>query len=334
MSEREADIDGFLAGAGWGASRRVKLAGDASFRHYQRVTRGGKTAVLMDAPPQRETVAPYLRIARLLARLDLSAPKILAADEALGLVLLEDLGDDTYTRMFAKGGDEGELYRCAVDALVTLHGRSKPEDGAGIATFDQARMLDQVALLVEWYRPAVLGLTTPPDLAAAWRDAWRQVLTAMPDCGRTLVLFDYHVDNLMWLPGRQGAARCGLLDFQDAVIGPPPFDLMSLLQDVRREVPAAIVTAMRAHYDAAFAGATGAAFETVYRVMGAQRNCRILGTFARLNYRDGKPGYLAYIPRVWRLIEENLACPALAPVAAWLDRHMNERVIPSRPGLP
>ncbi len=321
-AERELRIATFLAEAGWGEADRGRLAGDASFRHYDRLVMNGKRAVLMDAPPPQENVRSYIRVAGLLQQLGYSAPRIFAADAEAGLLLLEDFGDDTYTRLLARGADETQLYTLAIDLLIDLHRRFDAAQPGELSAFDDARALREVSLLLDWYWPA----TQDEELTQAQRDgfvaAWRAVLPQRHAAPDTLVLFDFHVDNLMLLPDRQGIAACGLLDFQDAVIAPRPFDLVSLLEDVRRDVPGDLVAQLRARYLAAFPDFAPAGFDTAYAIIGAQRNTRILGTFTRLLVRDGKPGYLPHLQRTWRLLEGDLAHPALAPAREWLDENL------------
>lgn len=327
---RDQVIAGFLRAHGWPAESRRPLAGDASFRRYDRLIDGARRAVLMDAPPPQENVRPFVTVARLLARMGLSAPRILAADEAAGLLLLEDLGDDTYTRLIARGTDERMLYELAVDAIVEMH-RRLPEDAlSSLPRFDDARALPQVALLLDWYWPAMFGAPAPDPVRAAYMAAWREILPAARRVPESIALFDFHVDNLLWLPEREGVAACGLLDFQDAVIAPVTFDLVSLLEDVRRDVPQAIAESCKARYLAAFPELDPDGFAAAYSVIGAQRNCRIAGTFVRLCKRDGKPVYLGFMPRVWRLIAGDIAHPALAPLADWFATHLP----PERRGAP
>jgi aminoglycoside/choline kinase family phosphotransferase len=334
MTERARRIADFLAGAGWGAALREPLAGDASFRRYIRLRAENATAMLMDAPPPREDVRPFLAVARLLLDLGLSAPRILAEDVEAGLLLLEDFGDGTFTRLFAGGHAEAPLYVLAVDALVALQQRFDPAAATVLPRYDDARFLAEAALLVDWYLPAVSGRPTDPALRQDYLDLWAELLPLARNVPETLVLRDYHVDNLMRLDGRSGVAACGLLDFQDAVVGPASYDLVSLLEDARRDVPAPLAGAMRTRYFQAFPTLDRAAFDASYAVLGAQRNCKIVGIFTRLCVRDGKPTYLVHIPRVWRLIAEDLRHPALQPLARWLDRHIpaaDRQVPPCRP---
>jgi aminoglycoside/choline kinase family phosphotransferase len=323
MADRTHLTARFLAEAGWPGVTPRPLAADASFRRYFRLTRDGESAVLMDAPPPHEDVAAFHRVQRLLCDLGFSAPRALGVDEAAGLMLLEDLGDRTFTRALAEGAPEEALYRLAVDLLIQLHRAFVPRPGGGaeLPPYDDTRLLDEALLLTDWYLPA-LGRSPSPAKREGYLAAWRAVLPVARRVPETLVLRDYHVDNLMVLDGRDGVAACGLLDFQDAVLGPLSYDLVSLLEDVRRDVPAKLVAEMRARYLAGMPGLDRTAFDASYAVLGAQRNAKIIGIFTRLCRRDGKPDYLRHIPRTWGLLEADLAHPALGPVRAWFDREV------------
>jgi len=296
----------FLASAGWAGADILPVAGDASFRRYFRVVEGDRSAILMDAPPPHEDPRPFLAVARWLTDHGFAAPAILHEDLTQGLVLLEDFGDVRLRETVdAEPARELGLYGAAVDLLVRLH-----DAPAGVeAPYDLAVYQREAALFVEWYCPAV-GLEVD---AAGYRDAWDAVLAPLLDGHRPVtVLRDYHAENLMLIEGGEGL---GLLDFQDALAGHPAYDLVSLLQDARRDVPAATEAAMLARYrDATGAGE---AFDIAYHVLGAQRNAKILGIFTRLWKRDGKPRYPALCPRVWAYLERDLAHPALKPVADW-----------------
>ncbi len=329
-AERETLIAEFLKRNGWDQARRGRLAGDASFRKYDRLEDQRGRVVLMDAPPPQEDVRPFVRIARHLHALGFSVPQVLAEDPDAGLLLLEDLGDDTYTRLFARGHDEHALYALAIDALIALHRRADAVP-AGVQPYGMPRMLEEVGRLYTWYLP-LLGA---PALSAAalkeFETLWQEVLPLAWKAPTSLILFDYHVDNLLLIPGRAGMKACGLLDFQDAVAGPVTYDLMSLLEDARRDVNAALIADMKQRYLAAFPAVTPADFATSWAVMAAQRHSRVIGTFARLKLRDNKPHYLVHMPRLWRYMDMCLAHPSLAKLKAWFDTHIppSLRVVPA-----
>ncbi|MCA1661951.1 MAG: phosphotransferase [Novosphingobium sp.] len=307
-----ADADSFLAAAGWEGAEIAPLAGDASFRRYFRVTGARGSAMLMDAPPPEEDTAPFLRAAKWLGDHGMRAPRILAEDAARGLVLLEDFGD---TRMRehvdARRADETAIYEHAVAALARLH-RLPP---GPFAPYNLDEYLREARLLVEWWCPAQ-GLRID---AAGWEAAWTEALTPLLARQQppVTVLRDYHAENIMLL---DGLAEQGLLDFQDALVGHRAYDLVSLLQDARRDVSPELEQRMIIRY-LAQAG-DQPEFRADYARLGAQRNAKIVGIFVRLWKRDGKPRYLDMIPRVWALLERDLADPALAPVAGWFDANV------------
>jgi len=322
-SPRQWAMATFLEANGWGGVVPTSHAGDASFRCYYRLRRGPDSAIVMDAPPPQEDVGTYVAVAAILRGLGLSAPEVLAEDRAEGFLLIEDFGDDTYTRLLARGVDEPALYTLAVDTLAALQQAVAAGGAPDLPPYDEARLLGEAALLVDWYMPAVLGLPPAAALREEYLALWRAVLPqATAPFRPTLVLRDFHIDNLMLLPGRPVVRCCGLLDFQDAVCGPPAYDLVSLLEDARRDVSEGLCRAMTARYLAAFPVLDRAAFGHSAAILAAQRNCKILGIFTRLWKRDGKPGYLAHVPRLWRLIEADLRHPALADIARWIDRHL------------
>ncbi len=313
-----ADAPAFLAAHGWGGADIRPLAGDASFRRYFRVHLHGQTAVLMDAPPDKEDSRPFLSIAAHLESLGFAAPHVLAVELDKGLILLEDFGDDRIARVLAHDRSaEVDIYRAAIDILCALHRHPAP----AVPAYDRAVLLREVELFTDWYLPA-LGLSgDTASFVAAWDAVLGDVL-AQTAASPVLVLRDYHADNLMLLPARQGIQRLGLLDFQDGLAGHRAYDIVSLLQDARRDVTPALEAAMFDHYVASAGIADPTAFRAAYEVLGAQRNTKILGIFTRLWKRDNKPGYKAFQPRVWGLVERNLAHPALAPVRHWFDTHV------------
>lgn len=307
MTDRAMAIAAFLEDAGWtGATRRV-LAGDASNRRYDRLTASdGTRAVLMDAPSETgETITPFVTIARHLRAQGLSAPAIMAEDAAQGFLLLEDLGDSVFAQVIERDpGTETALYERAVDLLVLLHELPSPK---GLSHYDPQALGEAVEMTGEWYGGG-------SDLGARLGAEVRRLAEALAPETDVLVLRDYHAENLIWMPDRRGIAAVGLLDFQDALIGHPAYDLMSLLRDIRRTVSPDLVPHLMTRYATA-TGQDAADFSQAAALMGAQRNLRILGIFARLCLRDGKPGYLQMIPQVWRQLQIDLTQPALTDLA-------------------
>ena len=336
MTGRDAQIAAFLESAGWAGAVRENLAADASFRSYDRIRLGARRAVLMNAPPEHEDITPFIDLARHLRGLGYSAPEPIEADVEAGLLLLEDLGDDTFTRLLAGDANERSLYVLATDLLIDLH-RRPPAQALydALPPYSDRMFLDEAALLVDWYIPAALGAALADNARSDYIAAWRAALPLARAVPETLVLRDYHVDNLMRIEGRDGIAACGLLDFQDAVAGPASYDFVSLVEDARRDVPAKLAGELRRRYLDALPHVDEEDFDRSRAILGAQRHCKVIGIFTRLCVRDGKPGYLGHIPRVWRQLESALAHPALAGIAAWLDAHVPPamRIIPPcRPG--
>ena len=326
---REPLLRNFLSSIDWAQAIQSPLAGDASFRRYIRLSQNnGERAMLMDAPPPQEDVRPFIQVAERLLELGLSAPRIMARDVEAGFLLLEDFGDDTYTRLLKNGADELELYQLATDTLIELHRRYSAD--SAIPLYDDGRFLDEAALLVDWYLPAIRGRDTPAATRDTYLQPWQDVLQTARDVPDSLILRDYHVDNLMRLSDRNGVAACGLLDFQDAVIGPVTYDLVSLFEDARRDVSAELATTLTARYLDAFPEIDRQAFGRSYAVLGAQRSAKIIGIFTRLDRRDGKPVYLEHIPRVFNWLEGDLAHPVLKELQAWFTAEIPpaKRVIP------
>ncbi|WP_296718733.1 phosphotransferase [Erythrobacter sp.] len=316
MNQLPQGLAEFTARAGWADAQVQPLPGDASFRRYFRLGRsGGESAMLMHAPPPHEDPAPFLHVAHWLNANGMRAPAILAEDAAAGWVLTEDFGDDRMRDWLdLNPQDERAAYEAAVEALVALH-RLPP---GPFAPYDMATYAREAALLTEWWCPAQ-GLTVDgAGYAAAWEEVLAPLLTRQQP-GVT-VLRDYHAENIMLLGGQAGGPQ-GLIDFQDALVGHPAYDLVSLLQDARRDVSEDLETAMLLHY-AHHAKLADEEFLADYALLGAQRNAKIVGIFTRLDRRDGKPKYLGMIPRVWGALERDLAHPALAPVARWFDANI------------
>lgn len=310
MTDRETLRDDFLNRAGWGDATRARLAGDASNRSYDRLSApDGTPAVLMNAPADKgEDTRPFIRITNHLRAAGLSAPRILAEDLEHGFLLLEDLGDDLFARVLERQPDlEMTLYTAATDVLLDLHQHPLPEDLKPYGPI----MAEMGALAVKWYAGNA-------GAVAAFQAALETVLSHLSRAKPVLIQRDYHAENLLWLPRRTGSARVGLLDYQDAMSGHPAYDLVSMLQDARRDVSPTVQDAMIRHYADA-AGLDEATFRADYAILGAQRNLRILGVFARLCLHYAKPHYVDLIPRVWDHLQVDLAHPILTDLRRAVD---------------
>ncbi len=310
-------VDQFLATAGWPGAKLQALDGDASFRRYFRVKRFGSSAMLMDAPPPQEDIGPFLRACRWLDENGMRVPEIYGADESRGLILLEDFGKSRMRDYLDQWpDDEVGVYSAAVSALVKLH-RLPP---GPFNTYSLSEYLREAMLFTDWYCPA-RALDVDVD---GYKSAWEQVIGELLPRQRpgVTVLRDYHAENIMLLGTLQ---KQGLLDFQDALVGHPAYDLVSLLQDARRDVAQELEAAMFDQYREE-AGIEGDTFLGDYARLGAQRNAKIVGIFVRLWKRDGKPRYLPMIARVWKSMERDLTHPALGPVAQWFDRNIPRKL--------
>ncbi|MCB2081465.1 MAG: phosphotransferase [Rickettsiales bacterium] len=329
-ASRENILRQFLTDSGWGNARRAKLAGDASFRHYERIKLDNNRAVLMDAPPAHEDVRPYLYIAEHLLGHRFSAPRVLAKDVENGFLLLEDLGDDRFTRilrgetLLQPVPSQESIYRIAIDVLVALHRCPLPVD---VPLYDKQKLLNEVKLVTDWYLP-LMHIKVDTD---AYLQLWDTLLDDIAVGSNVLIHRDYHADNLMWLPERQGIRKVGLLDFQDAVIGPPTYDLLSLLEDARRDVPLKLAHTMLRYYLSQFPAIDKEQFFLSYAILAAQRNCKIIGIFSRLAVRDNKHQYLAFLPRVWRYLMRDMKHPALLPLKEWMESTVDPSLRKSPP---
>ncbi len=343
-AQRIASIRSFLDRSGFSEAQRRRMQGDASTRIFERLTLKGTTTVLMnaprhpDGPPVRdckpysaiahlaEDIVPYVALSAGLRRLGFSAPEILAADLESGLIVMEDLGEERIVRGEPPAPIEAR-YAVAVDLLASLHSRalpaSLPVDSRAdyrLPRYDAGALLIEAELLLDWYLPR-LEIPAPEPAREAFGALWHEALAPVLAAPSTWVLRDYHSPNLLWLAERDGIGRIGLVDFQDALIGPAAYDVASLLQDARVDVPEAMEMSLLGHYvrarrkvDKEF---DAAGFTLLYATLAAQRATKILGIFARLDRRDGKPQYLRHLPRLWNYLQRSLAHPALAPLKAW-----------------
>ncbi len=322
---RERLIERFLAANGFALHEAQPLAQDASFRRYLRLP----CAVLMDAPPP-EDVRPFLRIASHLAQLGLAVPRILAADAANGLVLEEDLGDALFSAILTEANAEA-LFDAAIDALVVMH-RAAPPDG--LPPWARTAMLETASgTLFDWWWPAMHGSPPPPAAREEITAALGTMLTPLEKGPRSLVHRDFFAGNLIWLPDRTGPCRAGIIDFQSAAIGHPAYDLVSLLQDARRDLSAALEERAIARYLFARPEFDPATFRAAYAACAAQRHLRVACQWVRLALRDHRPQYLAHGPRTWRLLNRALNEPAAAPLAVALDRWVPLEQRRNPPGL-
>jgi hypothetical protein len=341
------------AGMNGSGSELHYLQGDASVRRYGRLVCGPRPGgILMDWPRQpdgpairnglpysrlahlAEDVRPFVAVANALREAGLSVPRICAQDLDNGFLVLDDLGDRVFGREVESGsGDQAELWRAATQALATLYEVPAPRmlpvagDGAHeVAAYDSGAMAIETELLIDWYWPALRGTVVPSPERAEFVGLWGDIFAELAKMPPSWVLRDYHSPNLLWLPERQGIARVGVIDFQDAMRGPAAYDLVSLLQDARVDVAPELEASLFDHYCAGVAargtGFDREAFSFAYAALGAQRNTKIIGIFARLAKRDGKPGYLRHIPRLWRYVERDLAHPQLSGLKRWYDTHL------------
>jgi aminoglycoside/choline kinase family phosphotransferase len=349
--QRNHLIEEFLAQAGLAGASRRPLAGDASVRRYERVTASNGTLVLMDWPAAAddpplptgngqkpysaiahiaESVHPFCAIAEALRAQDISAPQLVATNLDAGLLLLEDFGDALYGQLIDDGNKVNPLYEMAVDLLTMLAERNPSTTIAptaftpayNIPPFDEDAFLIEAQLLMDWYWPAIAGQLPSEEARERFTAVMKDLFYALSPLPRTLVLRDFHSPNLIWLEERRDIARVGVIDFQDALIGPAAYDLVSLLQDARREVPQEREEKMLTRYISARRSAPRFSeedFRRDYAILGAQRAAKIIGIFCRLAVRDGKPHYLAHIPRVWRYMTRNLSHADLQPLTYFLD---------------
>lgn len=355
-NQRAHERAAFLGAAGWADATSVSLTGDASTRSYERLTRGSAKALLMNAPLGKEAAAcppnatederkalGYNALARLagpnlnafaaisetLNSAGLSAPEIFAADPQTGFALIEDLGDDLYARAIPNGADETQLYKSAIDVLITLRESNPPitdTPAYKMLAYDNLALETEADLLIDWYWQHKTGTAPTPDLKAAYQAAWAPVIAAISE-PHVMVLRDYHAENLLWLPDRAGARRTGLIDFQDGLFGHAAYDLVSLLEDARRDVEPAFATSMLDYYcqeATTLPNFDEERLRSDYAILGTQRNAKILGIFARLINRDDKPRYGDFIPRVEAHFRNDLRHPSLAPLKTFFATNMPE----------
>lgn len=310
--------EAFLAAHGFAAARREALPSDASFRGYVRLQGGPRPALLMDAPPPREDVRPFLAIGAHLAAIGVSAPEVIAADVAQGFVLIEDLGPQSMAQALDAGADPLPLYLASAEALAALHAAPPP---AHLPAWNAARMGETAAAtFLDWWWPEVFGAPPAPDVTAAFHAAMARMLA--PFAAEGFVHRDFFPANLMPLPARAAPRHVGIIDFQDAARGHPAYDLVSLVEDARRDVDGAVRDAAVTRYLALRPDLDPVAFRAAMAVQAAQRHLRVAALWTRLARRDGKWHYLRHGPRCWALLDHALAHEATAPLRDFLDAHV------------
>jgi aminoglycoside/choline kinase family phosphotransferase len=306
----------FLHTAGWGDATLAPITGDASARKYFRLRQDNRSAILMDASQNLESVAPFIQINLHLQHLGFSVPTIMARDGNHGLLLLEDFGDTTFARLLDNRSDAEKLYALATDVLIALHNNPQAIP-TSLRRYDPEQMLADIELFLEWCTPTIEQAGKDE-----FRTVWREVLPVAHRVPGSLLLRDYHVANLMFLPEREGILQAGLLDFQDAYQGPITYDLVSLLEDARREVPDDLREKVVARYLDRFPTLDRKAFETSLAILAALRHTRVLAIFERLSRHAGRHDYKKlHSPRVERLLQRALAHPRLAGVKQWMERY-------------
>ncbi len=306
----------FLSRTDWGDAACEPLTGDASARKYFRLQKNERSVVLMDASQVLDSITPFIQINRHLHQLGFSVPDILSRSDEKGLLLLEDFGDATFTRLLDNQAEPEKLYTLAADVLIALHKhpRAIPKD---LRVYHPEKMLEDMELFLEWNTPTIAQAGKDE-----FRTIWQDVLPRAHQVPASLLLRDYHVANLMLLPDRQGIRQAGLLDFQDAYQGPITYDLISLLEDARRDVAEKLKAKMVAHYLAHFPALDRKVFETSLAILAALRHTRVLAIFERLSRHDGKHEYKQlHSPRVKRLLQRALCHPVLAGVKDWMERY-------------
>lgn len=301
------------------------LAGDASFRKYYRIRHEGQSWVLMDAPPPENPEA-FIHVANTLKTHDFSAPHIYGTNLENGFILLEDLGDLTFTQALKQGYNEQTLYELAIDTLIELH-TSITQRPDYLPFYSVEDLYREAELLIDWYYPAIYGKKLDKGAVKDYQTLWCDLFEKTMSGPHSLVLRDYHVDNLMVLE-RPHIQSCGLLDFQDARWGATVYDVVSLLEDARRDIDPTLVDHLWRRYLNAFDSQENLNLRQYAAILSAGRHAKIIGIFTRLAHRDGKDHYLSHIPRVWGHLEKCLTAPELAPLHHWFTTHIPERSVP------
>ncbi len=308
----------FLEQHGWENACSTALKPDASFRHYFRLTKNDQRCLLMDAPPSHENSSAFVNITRHLIRIGIRCPEILSFDKQNGFLLIEDLGDDTFTRLLAQSDtqNEGMLYNQALELLIKL--QTNPDNTAiDVAHYDFKTLFEEAELLIDWYYPARYGQKIGQPARRSFKHAWQEIYSLLPSLQPVLVLRDFHVDNLMRIDD-----QCAVIDYQDALTGSPAYDLASLLEDARRDIDPELINQLKGKYLKHMPAGDTQAFNDHYSFWATQRHCKVAGIFVRLWLRDHKSVYLKHLPRTINLMHRHTSHPLLHPFARWLEQNM------------
>ncbi len=330
LRKRQEDIKAFIHRCGLANCRKIRIAGDASHRRYQRIFKDNNSVMLMDSPPDKEPVSDYINVAAILHDRGFSVPHILEQDREKGFLLLEDFGNTLFSKFFHQAALEDvdlvqrQLYNEALNILIGLaqQGLEPPFSANDVPLYTETLLEKEVMAFSDWFLPEIFSGAQLKEAQHSWKILWQFLIGSADLTPQVLVHRDYHVDNLCWLDEREGLKRVGLLDFQDAVRGRRAYDVVSLLEDARRDVPFTMQAALKQNYIKALE-LNEADFNRDYAFYGAQRNAKILGYFVKFYRQDGKPRYLAMIERVWNYFLADIEHPALDDVRRWIQKYFD-----------
>lgn len=325
FDSREPIRQSFLRRIGWADAALHPVGQDCAFRRYFRLSHNSRTAILMEAVPDGSAIATpghklsdFMRIGGWLKSNGLNTPSVYEKDEALGYILLEDFGNASFKQALANGESPDRLYGLAVDVLAHIRD-SKAQDEITLPSYYDSHVHVGRRRVVDWFIPALHGRKNEDGLVQDYLAVWDGIEKTLPPCPQGFLHIDYHVENLMWLPGRDNLQACGMLDFQGAMTGPVPYDLANLLEDAREEISPELRQILLARFTANLPAADRDLFQNWYRILATQFHCRVIGQFIRLALRDNKTRYLDYMPRLAAYLREGLQAPILAPLKDWFD---------------
>ncbi len=326
---RTEECRAFLARCGWEEAVKSAVGSDSAQRRYFRLRRAdGATAILMESIPDGNSLSTpghrqsdFMRIGAWLRETGLNVPGVYESDTKEGFLLIEDFGDISFKTALAQGENPGGIYHLAGEVLAHLRKSARTAAALNLPDYYQSHVHKARRRVIDWYMPVVLGCRNEDGLAEEYLSVWERIEKTLPACPQGFLHIDYHVDNLMWLPAREGLMRCGILDFQGAMTGPQPYDLANLLEDARIDVAPGVRETTLDFYCRDMTAAERESFRLWYRVLATQFHCRVIGQFIRLALHDGKSGYLQFLPRLARYLEAGLADPLLAPLRSWFALH-------------